>query len=91
MKRITSLLNEDHIDHLHQDPHINGVNFLMHYGDMADGTNLLRLIQEIQQDEIYNLVTMSHVRVSFNVPEYAADAYCIGTLRLLEAIRIVGL
>lgn len=91
LKRRTSLFNTDRIDHLYQDPHIDGANFVMHYGDMTDSTNLIRLIQEIQPDEIYNLAAMSHVRVSFDVPEYVADADGIGTLRLLEAIRILGL
>jgi GDPmannose 4,6-dehydratase len=91
IKRRTSLFNTDRIDHLYQDPHIDGANFFMHYGDMTDSTNLVRLIQEIQPDEIYNLAAMSHVRVSFDVPEYVADADGIGTLRLLEAIRILGL
>ena len=91
LKRRTSLLNTDRIDHLYQDPHIDGAKFFMHYGDMTDSTNLVRLIQEIQPDEIYNLAAMSHVRVSFDVPEYVADADGIGTLRLLEAIRILGL
>tara|TARA_B100000497_G_scaffold127188_1_gene168154 strand:- start:1367 stop:2482 length:1116 start_codon:yes stop_codon:yes gene_type:complete len=91
LKRRTSLFNTDRIDHLYQDPHIDGANFFMHFGDMTDSTNLVRLIQEIQPDEIYNLAAMSHVRVSFDVPEYVADADGIGTLRLLEAIRILGL
>lgn len=91
LKRRTSLFNTDRIDHLYQDPHIDGANFFMHYGDMTDSTNLVRLIKEIQPDEIYNLAAMSHVRVSFDVPEYVADADGIGTLRLLEAIRILGL
>lgn len=91
LKRRTSLFNTDRIDHLYQDPHNNGARFFMHYGDMTDSTNLIRLIQEIQPDEIYNLAAMSHVRVSFDVPEYVADADGIGTLRLLEAIRILGL
>ena len=91
LKRRTSLFNTDRIDHLYQDPHNEGANFFMHYGDMTDSTNLVRLIQEIQPDEIYNLAAMSHVRVSFDVPEYVADADGIGTLRLLEAIRILGL
>jgi len=91
LKRRTSLFNTDRIDHLYQDPHVDGANFFMHYGDMTDSTNLVRLIQEIQPDEIYNLAAMSHVRVSFDVPEYVADADGIGTLRLLEAIRILGL
>ena len=91
LKRRTSLFNTDRIDHLYQDPHIDGANSFLHYGDMTDSTNLVRLIQEIQPDEIYNLAAMSHVRVSFDVPEYVADADGIGTLRLLEAIRILGL
>ena len=91
LKRRTSLFNTDRIDHLYQDPHLDGANFFMHYGDMTDSTNLVRLIQEIQPDEIYNLAAMSHVRVSFDVPEYVADADGVGTLRLLEAIRILGL
>ena len=91
LKRRTSLFNTDRIDHLYQDPHAEGSRFFMHYGDMTDSTNLVRLIQEIQPDEIYNLAAMSHVRVSFDVPEYVADADGIGTLRLLEAIRILGL
>ena len=91
VKRRASLFNTDRIDHLYQDPHLDGANFFMHYGDMTDSTNLVRLIQEIQPDEIYNLAAMSHVRVSFDVPEYVADADGIGTLRLLEAIRILGL
>jgi len=91
LKRRTSLFNTDRIDHLYQDPHSVGAKFFMHYGDMTDSTNLIRLIQEIQPDEIYNLAAMSHVRVSFDVPEYVADADGIGTLRLLEAIRILGL
>ena len=91
LKRRTSLFNTDRVDHLYQDPHLDGAKFFMHYGDMTDSTNLVRLIQEIQPDEIYNLAAMSHVRVSFDVPEYVADADGIGTLRLLEAIRILGL
>ena len=91
LKRRTSLFNTDRIDHLYQDPHSDDAKFFMHYGDMTDSTNLVRLIQEIQPDEIYNLAAMSHVRVSFDVPEYVADTDGIGTLRLLEAIRILGL
>ena len=91
LKRRTSLFNTDRIDHLYQDSHVEGANFFLHFGDMTDSTNLVRLIQEIQPDEIYNLAAMSHVRVSFDVPEYVADADGIGTLRLLEAIRILGL
>lgn len=91
LKRRTSLFNTDRVDHLYQDPHEEGANFFMHYGDMTDSTNLVRLIQEIEPDEIYNLAAMSHVRVSFDVPEYVADADGIGTLRILEAVRILGL
>tara|TARA_B100001093_G_scaffold512572_1_gene582689 strand:- start:1468 stop:2583 length:1116 start_codon:yes stop_codon:yes gene_type:complete len=91
LKRRTSLFNTDRIDHLYQDPHIENQRFILHYGDMTDSTNLIRLIKEIQPDEIYNLAAMSHVRVSFDMPEYVADADGIGTLRLLEAIRLLGL
>ena len=91
LKRRTSLFNTDRIDHIYQDPHVENQNFILHYGDMTDGTNLIRLIKEIQPDEIYNLAAMSHVRVSFEMPEYVADTDGIGTLRLLEAIRILGL
>ena len=85
------MFNTDRIDHLYQDPHIDNKNFILHYGDLSDSTNLIRIIQEVQPDEIYNLGAMSHVRVSFEVPEYVADTDGIGTLRLLEAIRILGL
>ena len=91
LKRRTSLFNTDRIDHIYQDPHVENQNFILHYGDMTDGTNLIRLIKEIQPDEIYNLAAMSHVRVSFEIPEYVADTDGIGTLRLLEAVRILGL
>jgi len=91
LKRRTSLFNTDRIDHLYEDPHINNQKFILHYGDMTDSTNLIRLIKEIQPDEIYNLAAMSHVRVSFEMPEYVADVDGIGTLRLLEAIRLLGL
>ena len=91
LKRRTSLFNTYRIDHIYQDPHVENQNFILHYGDMTDGTNLIRLIKEIQPDEIYNLAAMSHVRVSFEMPEYVADTDGIGTLRLLEAIRILGL
>ena len=91
LKRRTSLFNTDRIDHLYEDPHIENQKFILHYGDMTDSTNLIRLIKEIQPDEIYNLAAMSHVRVSFEMPEYVADTDGIGTLRLLEAIRILGL
>ena len=91
LKRRSSLFNTDRIDHLYQDPHSENQNFFLHYGDMTDSTNLTRLIQEIKPDEIYNLAAISHVRVSFEMPEYVADADGIGTLRLLEAIRLLGL
>lgn len=91
LKRRTSLFNTDRIDHLYEDPHEENKRFILHYGDMTDSTNLTRLIQEIQPNEIYNLAAMSHVRVSFDMPEYVADADGIGTLRLLEAIRLLGL
>lgn len=91
LKRRTSLFNTDRIDHIYEDPHNPNPKFFLHFGDMTDSTNLIRLVQEIQPDEIYNLAAMSHVRVSFDVPEYVADTDGIGTLRLLEAIRIAGL
>ena len=91
IKRRTSLLNTDRIDHLYEDPHIKSQKFILHYGDMTDSTNLTKLIKKIQPDEIYNLAAMSHVRVSFEIPEYVADTDGIGTLRLLEAIRLLGL
>jgi GDPmannose 4,6-dehydratase len=91
LKRRSSLFNTDRIDHLYQDQHENGVNFKLHFGDLTDSTNLIRIIQETQPDEIYNLAAMSHVQVSFDMPEYTANADGIGTLRLLEAIRILGL
>jgi len=91
VKRRSSLINTDRIDHLYQDPHDENVRFKLHYGDMTDSTNLIRIIQETQPDEIYNLAAMSHVKVSFDTPEYTANADGIGTLRLLEAVRILGL
>ena len=91
LKRRASLFNTDRVDHLYQDPHIENRNFILHYGDMTDSTNLIRLIQEIQPDEIYNLAAMSHVQVSFEVPEYTANADGIGTLRILDAVRLLGL
>ncbi|MDR1285579.1 MAG: GDP-mannose 4,6-dehydratase [Campylobacteraceae bacterium] len=91
IKRRASLFNTDRIDHLYQDPHEKRLNFILHYGDMTDSMNLTRIIQEIQPDEIYNLAAMSHVHVSFETPEYTANADGIGTLRLLEAIRLLGL
>jgi len=91
LKRRSSLFNTDRIDHLYQDPHVPNANLKLHFGDLTDSTNLIRLIQEIQPDEIYNLAAMSHVHVSFETPEYTANADGLGTLRLLEAIRICGL
>lgn len=91
IKRRSSLINTARIDHLYQDPHEKNVRFQLHYGDMTDSTNLIRIIQETQPDEIYNLAAMSHVKVSFDEPEYTANADGVGTLRLLEAIRILGL
>jgi GDPmannose 4,6-dehydratase len=91
VKRRASLFNTDRIDHLYQDPHVKHQNFILHYGDLTDSTNLIRIIQQVQPDEIYNLAAMSHVAVSFETPEYTANADGIGTLRILEAIRILGL
>ncbi|SDB61935.1 GDPmannose 4,6-dehydratase [Flavobacteriaceae bacterium MAR_2010_188] len=91
IKRRSSLFNTDRIDHLYQDPHEEQRNFFLHYGDLTDSTNLIRIIQEVQPDEIYNLAAMSHVHVSFEIPEYTANADGIGTLRVLEAVRILGL
>ncbi|MBR06543.1 MAG: GDP-mannose 4,6-dehydratase [Rickettsiales bacterium] len=91
IKRRSSLFNTDRIDHLYQDPHKEGTKMLLHYGDLTDSMNITRLIQEIQPDEIYNLGAMSHVRVSFDTPEYVANVDGIGTLRLLEAVRLLGL
>lgn len=91
IKRRTSLFNTDRIDHLYQDPHEKNVKLKLHYGDLTDSTNLIRIIQEVQPDEIYNLGAMSHVQVSFETPEYTANVDGLGTLRLLEAIRILSL
>src|ERR1700712_1260308 len=91
VKRRSSLFNTERIDHLYQDPHDENRSFVMHYGDLSDSTNLIRIIQQVQPDEIYNLGAMSHVKVSFDTPEYTANADGIGTLRLLEAIRILGM
>ncbi|MCB2022437.1 MAG: GDP-mannose 4,6-dehydratase [Burkholderiaceae bacterium] len=91
IKRRASLFNTDRVDHLYQDPHVDHQRFTLHYGDLTDSTNLIRIIQQVQPDEIYNLAAMSHVAVSFETPEYTANADAIGTLRLLEAIRILGL
>jgi GDPmannose 4,6-dehydratase len=91
LKRRSSSINTERIDHLYQDPHEKNISFKLHYGDLTDATNLIRVIQEIQPDEIYNLGAMSHVKVSFDVPEYSANADGLGTLRILEAVRILGL
>lgn len=91
IKRRSSLFNTDRIDHLYEDPHVDNRNFVLHFGDLTDSTNLIRIIQEVQPDEIYNLGAMSHVRVSFDIPEYTANADGIGTLRVLEAVRLLGL
>ncbi|REA64480.1 GDP-mannose 4,6-dehydratase [Dyadobacter luteus] len=91
IKRRSSLFNTDRIDHLYQDPHVDNAKFILHYGDLTDSMNLTRIIQEVQPDEIYNLAAMSHVQVSFEMPEYTANADGIGTLRILEAVRLLGL
>ena len=91
IKRRTSLLNTNRIDHIYQDPHFDNKNFFLHYGDLTDSTNLIRIIKNTKPDEIYNLAAMSHVSVSFEVPEYTANTDALGTLRLLEAIRLLGL
>lgn len=91
IKRRSSSLNTARVDHLYKDPHESDVRFFMHYGDLTDATNLIRIIQEVQPDEIYNLAAQSHVQVSFETPEYTANSDALGTLRLLEAIRILGM
>src|SRR6202047_5169381 len=91
IKRRSSSFNTGRVDHLYQDPHERGVRFLLHYGDMTDATTLIRIVQDTQPDEIYNLAAESHVQVSFETAEYTANADGLGTLRLLEAIRILGL
>ena len=91
MKRRSSLFNTGRVDHLYQDPHLDNRNFFLHYGDMTDSTNITRLIKEIQPNEIYNLAAMSHVAVSFETPEYTANADGLGTLRILDAVRLLGL
>jgi GDPmannose 4,6-dehydratase len=91
IKRRSSLFNTDRIDHLYQDPHEKNINLILHYGDLSDSTNLIRIIQQVQPDEIYNLGAMSHVKVSFDTPEYTANADGIGTLRILEAVRLLNL
>ena len=91
IKRRSSLFNTDRIDHIYQDPHLDNRNFFLHYGDMTDSTNITRLIKAIKPDEIYNLAAMSHVGVSFETPEYTGNADGLGTLRILEAVRLLGL
>ena len=91
IKRRSSSLNTDRIDHLYQDLHERNIHFKLHYGDLTDATNLIRIIQEVQPDEIYNLGAMSHVKVSFDIPEYAANTDGLGTLRILEAVRLLNL
>src|SRR5262245_53817761 len=91
IKRRSSSFNTGRVDHLYQDPHDTGLRFILHYGDMSDATNLIRIVQDTKPDEIYNLAAQSHVQVSFETAEYTANADALGTLRLLEAIRILGL
>jgi len=91
IKRRSSMFNTDRIDHLYEDPHINNRHFVLHYGDLTDSTNLIRIIQQVQPDEIYNLGAQSHVQVSFETPEYTANADAVGALRILEAIRLLDL
>ncbi|MGD9160010.1 MAG: GDP-mannose 4,6-dehydratase [Desulfobacteraceae bacterium] len=91
IKRRASLFNTDRIDHIYEDPHKEGRHLILHYGDLTDATNLIRILQEVQPDEVYNLAAQSHVQVSFETPEYTADADALGTLRLLEGIRLLGL
>nr|HPI86470.1 GDP-mannose 4,6-dehydratase [Bacteroidales bacterium] len=91
IKRRSSLINTGRIDHLYEDPHVENQKFILHYGDLTDSTNLIRIIQDVQPDEIYNLGAQSHVRVSFETPEYTANSDALGALRLLEAIRLLGL
>src|SRR6202008_894371 len=91
IKRRASSFNTDRIDHLYQDPHEKAVRMQLHYGDLTDATNLIRIVQQVQPDEIYNLAAQSHVAVSFETPEYTANADALGTLRVLEAVRILGL
>jgi GDPmannose 4,6-dehydratase len=91
IKRRASSFNTQRVDHIYQDPHVDNKNFILHYGDLTDTSNLTRILQEIQPDEVYNLGAQSHVAVSFEAPEYTADADAMGALRILEAIRILGL
>ena len=91
IKRRTSLINTQRVDHLYQDPHESNLKMVLHYGDLTDSTNIIRIIQQVQPDEIYNLGAMSHVQVSFDEPEYVANTDAAGTLRILEAVRILGM
>ncbi|MCF5518304.1 GDP-mannose 4,6-dehydratase, partial [Pseudomonas sp. PA-3-6E] len=91
IKRRASSFNTQRVDHIYQDPHVDNRNFVLHYGDLSDSSNLTRIIQEVQPDEVYNLGAQSHVAVSFESPEYTADVDAMGTLRILEAIRLLGL
>jgi GDPmannose 4,6-dehydratase len=91
IKRRSSMFNTDRVDHLYQDPHVDNQRFILHYGDLTDSTNLIRIMQQVQPDEVYNLGAQSHVQVSFETPEYTANADAVGALRLLEAIRLLGL
>lgn len=91
IKRRASLFNTHRVDHIYQDPHVENKNFVLHYGDLSDSSNLTRILQEVQPDEVYNLGAQSHVAVSFEAPEYTADVDAMGTLRILEAIRLLGL
>ena len=91
IKRRASSFNTQRVDHIYQDPHVDNKNFILHYGDLTDSSNLTRIIQQVQPDEVYNLGAQSHVAVSFEAPEYTADVDAMGTLRLLEAIRLLGL
>ena len=91
IKRRSSLFNTERVDHIYEDPHVDNRHFILHYGDLTDASNLIRLVQQIQPDEIYNLGAQSHVAVSFEEPEYTADVDALGSLRLLEAIRLLGL
>ncbi len=91
IKRRASLLNTERVDHLYQDPHTENREFILHYGDLPDATNLIRILQQVQPDEVYNLAAQSHVQVSFESPEYTADTDALGTLRMLEGIRLLGM
>ncbi|RMF27025.1 MAG: GDP-mannose 4,6-dehydratase, partial [Bacteroidetes bacterium] len=91
IKRRSSLFNTGRIDHIYEDPHVDNRHFILHYGDLTDSTNIIRIVQEVQPDEIYNLGAMSHVKVSFDTPEYTANVDALGTLRVLEAVRLLGL